>query len=222
MKRIGLTQRAHSISGISERRDMLDQRWTGLIERLGGCPLPLANTVQNPEMYLEALGIDGLVMTGGNDIATLADATDGASERDKFEAAAYAYCTEKGIPVLGVCRGAQMINQLSGGRMERMPNHVAQRHAIIWSDVLPSSWHCPPAVNSYHGWAIPADGLAPRLTAAAWASDRSVEAFYSTDAAVTGIIWHPEREDALSSEALAFLARALGLDDNQFNAERPE
>jgi putative glutamine amidotransferase len=222
MKRIGLTQRAHSIPGISERRDMLDQRWTGLIERLGGCPVPLPNTVRDPERYLDGLGIDGLIMTGGNDIGTVPGATDTAPERDQFEARAYAYCRARGLPVLGVCRGAQIMNLFTGGRLERIENHIALRHEIEWNDTLPPGWYCPTDVNSYHGWAIPADGLAPDLTAAGWAEDGSVEAFYSVNAAVTGIVWHPEREDALSGAALAFLARTLGLDTDTANMERPE
>lgn len=201
---------------------MLDQRWSRLIERLGGCPVPLANSVKHPKRYLEALALDGLIMTGGNDLSALADATDPAPERDNFETEAYAYCLEKGLPVLGVCRGAQMINILSGGRLERITNHIALRHKIIWSDALPNGWHCPANVNSYHGLAIPADGLAAGLTAAGWADDGSIEAFYSADAAVTGIVWHPEREEALPREALAFLARTLRLESDVGNMERSE
>lgn len=201
---------------------MLDQRWTGLIERLGGCPVPLCNTVSEPEAYLERLGIEGLIMTGGNDIATVPGAKDPAPERDQFEARAYTYCRERRLPVLGVCRGAQMINLFAGGRLERIANHIALRHGIKWNDALPPGWHCPAEVNSYHGWAIPVDGLATDLTAAGRAEDGSVEAFYSVNVPVTGIVWHPEREDALSGAALTFLARTLGLDTDPANIERPE
>lgn len=222
MKRIGLTQRAHTISSITERRDMLDQRWAGLIERLGACPVPLANAINDPRRYLDALGIDGLIMTGGNDITALPEASDPAPERDHFEAKAFAYCREKGLPVLGVCRGAQMINLLFGGRLERISNHVALRHAVTWNDSLPTTWDRPADVNSYHDWAIPGDGLASGLSCAGWAEDGSIEAFYSSDTTVTGIVWHPERENSLSDKAMAFLAQVLGLDPDPSNLERPE
>lgn len=222
MKRIGLTQRAHTISGISERRDMLDQRWAQLIERLGACPVPLANAVREPRRYLDALGLDGLVMTGGNDLTGLPDASDAAPERDRFEAEAFRYFREKGLPVLGVCRGAQMINVLTGGRLERIENHVALRHALNWRDGLPSEWDRPAIVNSFHGWAIPQDGLGDGLEAAARAEDGSIEAFYTTDSAVTGIVWHPERELELPDAAMAFLARALRLAPDPNKPERPE
>ena len=200
---------------------MLDQRWASLVERLGGCPVPLASCIRDPEAYLDALAIDGLIMTGGNDIATLPDANDTAPERDSFESAAYAYCLEKRIPVLGVCRGAQMINLLAGGRLERIANHVALRHAVTWSPSLPQVWDCPAEVNSYHGWGIAPDGLALGFVAAARADDGSIEAFYAADAAVTGIVWHPEREDALSDEAVAFLARTLCLGNDAPKMDKP-
>lgn len=220
MKRIGLTQRAHTLSGIAERRDMLDQRWAGLVEQLGACPIPLPNLVRDPRRYLDAVGIDALIMTGGNDVATLPDTADTAPERDQFEAEAFAYCREKNLPVLGACRGAQMINLLCGGRLQRVENHVSLRHGIRWSDALPAWWERPSDVNSYHGWAIPEDGLAAGLKPAGWAADGSVEAFYSGDLAVTGIVWHPEREPSVPRETLFFLAQALGLDPS--NLERPE
>lgn len=211
MKRIGLTQRVQTIPAIGERRDVLDQRWTGVIEMLGGCPVPLANTVKNTRSYLDALGIDGVVMTGGNDIASLPDASDPAPERDRFEAETFAYAIEMGLPVLGVCRGAQMINRLLGGFLERTPKHVGLRHAMVWRDNLPNGWDRPADVNSYHAWAIPPNALADGLNAVAWAEDGSIEAFYASDIAVTGLVWHPEREDNLSVSARAFLASVLGL-----------
>lgn len=211
MKRIGLTQRSHAVAGYSERRDMLDQRWTALIERLGACPLPLANGISDVEAYLDALGLDALVLTGGNDIAALPEAADGAPERDRFEAAAYRHFLQHGKPVVGVCRGAQMINHLAGGRLVRMPGHAGTRHELVWADGLPAYWDRPTEVNSYHGWVIPGDGLAPGMEAVAWGRDGTVEAFRATGAPVNAIVWHPEREATLEPTTLAFLAAALGL-----------
>lgn len=211
MKCIGLTQRSHAVAGYGERRDMLDQRWTALIERLGACPLPLANGVRDVDAYLDALSLDALVLTGGNDIAALPDGADHAPERDRFEAAAYRHFLQRGKPVLGVCRGAQMINHLAGGRLVRVPGHAGTRHALVWAATTPVHWDRSTEVNSYHGWAIPGDGLAPGMEALAWAPDGTVEAFHATGAPVNAVVWHPEREAGLGSPALAFLAGALGL-----------
>ncbi len=211
MKRIGLTQRSHAVAGYGERRDMLDQRWTALIERLGACPLPLANSVCDVDDYLNELRLDALVLTGGNDIDTLPNAIDGAPERDRFEAAAYRHFLRGGKPVLGVCRGAQMINYLKGGRLVRKRGHSGTRHQLVWAPELPPHWDQRAEVNSYHVWAIPGDGLATDLQAVAWGGDGTIEAFSATGALVNGIAWHPEREADLSLAAVVFLTMALGL-----------
>lgn len=211
MKKVGLTQRAHAVQGYGETRDMLDQRWAELVERLGACPVPLANGVHAVEEYLEALNLDALLFTGGNDIAALPGASEGSRARDRFEARALEHFRRAGRPVLGVCRGAQMINHLSGGRVVRCSGHVGCRHPLVWSPDTPAFWARPPEVNSFHGWAIPADGLAPGLEALAWSLDGTVEAYRSTRAPVVGVLWHPEREAALDSAELAFLAAALAL-----------
>lgn len=211
MKRIGLTQRSHAVQGYAERRDMLDQRWAALIERLGGCPLPLSNSVGDVDAYLDALNLDALILTGGNDLSMLPDAADSAPERDRFEAEAYRHFLQRGKPVLGVCRGAQMINHLAGGRLVRVSGHVGTRHELVWADASPAYWERPAEVNSYHGWAIPADGLASGMEALAWARDGTVEAFRAPQARVDAIVWHPERETELGPATLVFLSAALGL-----------
>jgi gamma-glutamyl-gamma-aminobutyrate hydrolase PuuD len=211
MKRVGLTQRSQDVPGLGERRDMLDQRWCALIDRLGACPIPLPNNVRNIDAYLEALALDTLVLTGGNDIGVLPGASDRAPERDHFESVAYRHALRRGNPVLGVCRGAQMINHLNGGRLIRVDHHIGARHDLFWADALPPYWDKPVEVNSYHGWAIPTDGLAPGMEALAWCEDGTVEAFRATSASVSAVIWHPERERELSDSALTFLAAALGL-----------
>jgi len=211
MRRIGLTQRVFFVSARNERCDMLDQRWSDLIGRIGGYPVPLANRVQDLDGYLESLALDALVLTGGNDIATLPGATSGAPERDHFEAAAYRYFLLRNKPILGVCRGAQMINHLEGGRLMRVNGHVGVHHALIWSDVAPQYWGRPTPVNSYHDWAIPPEGLAAGMEALAWGPDGMVEAFRAVHRPVSAILWHPERVDKWDPESLALLTVLLGM-----------
>lgn len=190
---------------------MLDQRWTTLIERLGGYALPLTNSVSDVGAYLDVLDLDALILTGGNDLSMLPNAVDSAPERDRFEAEAYCYFLQRGKPVLGVCRGAQIINHLAGGRLVRVPGHAGTRHELVWTDTPPAYWDCPSEVNSYHNWAIPVDGLAPDMEALAWARDGTVEAFHAREAPVNAIVWHPEREPELDASALKFLTAALDL-----------
>lgn len=211
MKRIGLTQRSHAVAGYNERRDMLDQRWSLLVERLGACALPLANGVRDVDAYLDVIDAEALILTGGNDIAAVPGASDAAPERDRFEALAYRYFRERNKPVLGVCRGAQMINHLAGGKLVRMSGHAGCRHELVWAVDAPVYWDRPAEVNSYHGYVIPRDGLAPGMQALAWGPDGTVEAFHSDCGRIGAILWHPERELDLGAEAIAFLRALLGL-----------
>ena len=191
---------------------MLDQRWTILIEQLGGYALPLTNVVRNVDSYLDELALDALILTGGNDLSMLPGAAYVAPERDAFEIAAYRHFLRIGKPILGICRGAQIINILSGGRLVRVSEHAGTRHKLIWRETLKPYWATPLEVNSYHNWAIPADGLAPSMEALAWAcADDTVEAFSSSKAQINSIVWHPEREIELTPATLAFISASLGM-----------
>ena len=91
-KRIGLTQRVEVVPGYGERRDCLDQRWAGLMIGLGFCPIPLSNDVLDVPAYLEALQMDGVVLTGGNDLVEAAGSERTAPERDRFEHLLLDFC----------------------------------------------------------------------------------------------------------------------------------
>ena len=65
---IGITQRVVTIEEICERRDTLDQRWTSLMTGLGFTPIPLPNMLRDINAYLRDIRLDGVVLTGGDDI----------------------------------------------------------------------------------------------------------------------------------------------------------
>ena len=207
MKRLGITQRVENVQHYSERRDCLDQRWATLALQLGYLPLPLPNLAadQVPQL-LEVLQLDGVLLSGGNSISSLEpEAGDAAPERDNFEAALLGEAIERKLPVVGVCRGMQMINVSLGGRLSRITGHVAVRHAITRAGDLPM----PGTVNSYHNWAIPRDGLAAGLTPLAFDSAGNVEAFEYTGKKLLGVMWHPEREQPVSNLDVELMKRYL-------------
>ncbi|MBT4688844.1 MAG: C26 family cysteine hydrolase domain-containing family, partial [Rhodospirillaceae bacterium] len=209
MHRIGLTQRVDVISSRGERRDGLDQRWQPLFAELGALAVPLPNDAASAAALVDGLGLEGIVLTGGNDVAEAPQAANVAPERDRLERDLIAQCLARNLPLLGVCRGMQMINVALGGRLERTTDHAGVDHHVV--AVENSHWPDQWRVNSYHDVCIPMAGLAPSLRCLARAENGDVEAFAHMEAQCHGIMWHPERESPVRAEDLAFMAQALGL-----------
>ena len=208
MKRIGITQRVEIIERYHERRDCLDQRWSDLCFALECLPCPLPNTVpENVPALLDALNLDAVILSGGNSIACLDPAAPHAApERDAFEASLIDEALKRNIPVLGVCRGMQMINLHFGGELIPVEGHVGLRHTL---SVVDGNYPLAETVNSYHDWGIAPQGLGPQLKPIAVDSDGNIEAFQHSETKIFGIMWHPEREPSFSSLDMQLIKRFL-------------
>jgi len=203
--RIGITQRVEPAPRLQELRDCLDQRWAPLLESLGIAPIPLANRPADVAGYLEALDLNGLILSGGNDLADAPGAKSAAPERDRLERAALAWALEAHRPVLGICRGMQAINVFLGGQLGRVSGHAGTRHAIRTLADAGLGWPDSFEVNSYHDFGIASNQLAPDLVALAASADGSIEACRHRSAVCTGIMWHPERETPAHKRDLELL-----------------
>jgi putative glutamine amidotransferase len=208
MKRIGLTQRVEVVPSYGERRDCLDQNWARFLLEAGLLPVPLSNAVSDVTAYVDALELDGVVLTGGNDPSSLSGARNTAPERDRFESLLVTHCRERKLPLIGVCRGMQVLNLELGGKLEAASDHVATRHAISFDH--PAGDNPPTEVNSYHDYAISASGLGDGLEPVATCADGTVEVLRHRDGLFHGLMWHPEREQPFREWDLAFFSRTLG------------
>lgn len=178
-KRLALTMRMMQ-TDYGEVRDALAQDWGRFMQAAlpGVVWFPIPNLGPATVELAQGLGVDGLILTGGDDWGVF-------PERDATEKALFAWADGR-IPVLGVCRGAQVINRLRGGTLTPVSNHVAVRHEVrLGSNIL--------QVNSFHVYGIAEADLGTGLASLALASDGSVEAFTGDDK-LTGLLWHPERE----------------------------
>jgi putative glutamine amidotransferase len=209
MQRIGLTQRVDTVPGRDERRDGLDQRWHGLCAEMDAMAVPLPNGPVTAADLINGLGLHAIILTGGNDVGAAPDATNVAPERDRLERDLIQLCLERRVPLLGICRGMQMINVALGGRLGRVAGHAGVDHMISTTEEAPwpENWR----VNSYHLICVPGDGLAPSLRCLARSEEGHVEAFVHNDGLCHGIMWHPEREAPVRAADLAFMARVLEL-----------
>lgn len=173
--------------------------------------------------------VDGLILTGGEDLdpALYGEQPHPLTEaavpaRDTWERALLTAALERGIPVLGICRGMQLMNVHAGGSLiQHLPDevghdaHSAQpgaftQHVIesVPGTRLAELSSQAMDVASHHHQAV--ERLGEGVVAAAYAKDGTIEALeLSGRAFVLGVQWHPEMgTDARVIEALVSEARA--------------
>jgi putative glutamine amidotransferase len=187
----------------------LNEGFCQLVEEAGGTPVILTATLDVAGL---ASRIDGLVLSGGGDIVPEhygADAHPATGwldpRRDEFELALVRAVRRRGCPILGVCRGMQLVNVALGGTLvQHLPDHTDVDHEAVeqwdatahWIEIEPTSRlrHLMSTdrmeVNSVHHQSI--GELGQGLRAVAWAPDRVVEAVESGDEPILAVQWHPE------------------------------
>ena len=188
---------------------------------------PDRRATEDPSELLER--IDALVLGGGADIDPESQGVEAHPEtigtnpdRDRFEIALAREALERGIPLLGVCRGMQILNVACGGTLDQhLPDRVGhERHRPVpgaWAEhdvrIEPDSLTASAAgterltVKSHHHQGV--DAIPENLRPSAWATDDdSVEAIETTDGEfVLGVLWHPE-EDPDDSVIRSLVSRA--------------
>ncbi len=142
MSLIAISQRVAVDTQFGERRNCLDQLWTKFMMACGLTPIPVPNEAEAARSLCGALPLSGILLTGGNDLSAYGG---DAPERDTTENALIDIAQGRTLPVLGVCRGMQMIQHRFGIRLGRVTGHVARRQ-VISIDGKPAE------VNSYHNF----------------------------------------------------------------------
>ena len=197
MTTVAITQRVAVIPEYGERRDCLDQAWPRFLHACGLSPLPIPNV---PEVALEMFrrtDLAGLVLTGGNDLAAVGG---NAPERDRTENALVDEAESRGLPVLAVCRGMQLIQHRHGIALSRIEGHVAPRQTIAIRGKETE-------VNSYHCFG--ARETRPPLDVWAVAGDGVIKAVRHASRPTTGIMWHPERNSPFAADDIALFRRVF-------------
>jgi len=181
MRRILVTQRVAIEPGRGERRDALDQAWNAFLSSCDLLALLVPNHLRSAEGLLSSLSFDGALLTGGNDLATHGG---DAPERDEVELLVLRRTLAAGLPLLGVCRGMQLVLESFGVEQIAVDGHVQESQEIRIDGV-------PAVVNSYHRWGC--RETCPELEVWARAEDGVVKAVRHRELPVVGVMWHPER-----------------------------
>jgi putative glutamine amidotransferase len=193
----------------------LDSRYTGWIERYGMAALLISPTHDDASIATLIGMADGLALAGGEDLhpSTFGESphprlgtVNGA--RDHVELSALRLALDAGMPILALCRGAQVLNVAHGGSLwqdlpSQKPGTISHRQSGAWHSTAHEVRAAPDSrlahivgaeefeVNSFHHQAIREVGAGLRATA--WAPDGVVEAVEADAGWVVGVQWHPER-----------------------------
>jgi putative glutamine amidotransferase len=198
---------------------LLPRGYTDAVQLAGGIALMLPpddSVVESPGDLLDSL--DALLLAGGRDIDPLTygaapDPSVGETspERDRFELALASAALERDMPVLGVCRGMEMLNVASGGTLvQHLEGELLERHRHtpgVFSDhsvrLEPGSLAARAAgvellpVRSHHHQALGELGEGLVISGCCPDDDLAEAVELPGKRFALGVLWHPE-EDARS------------------------
>jgi gamma-glutamyl-gamma-aminobutyrate hydrolase PuuD len=117
------------------------------------------------------------VLSGGNDIGE-------QLERDATERCLLAYAQDRTMPMLGICRGMQMMGMWAGTELKPVHGHVHTRH-VLHGEISAE-------VNSFHNFSLA--NCPPGFIITAYSEDGEIEAMRHKTLPWEGWMWHPERE----------------------------
>ena len=197
-------------------RVFLNHAYLEAIRHFGGMPMVIPAEAGEQEQAFLLSQCDGLVLTGGDDIdptlygeQILNDTVKPALERDVGEPRLLRMAEEKDMPILGICRGAQIMNVYFGGTLYQdipaqistdvkhsmeKPYHRTCHDCLVTPGTPLAAWTGREViqVNSHHHQAV--KDVAPGLAAMGVCSDGVVEAIWKPDAKfICAVQWHPEK-----------------------------
>ena len=136
-----------------------------------------------------------LILAGGNDIISNKKES---KLRNKIENNLIKEAIKLKIPIIGICRGAQLINIYFGGKIRKIQFHMRTRHNIFFKKngiIRKNKLN----VNSFHNYGIGHKDLSKKLEVIAIDNKKNVEMFTHKEKNILGIMWHPEREKNLKN-----------------------
>jgi len=207
--------------------------YVNAVLKVGGTPVLIPLTTNEAILEEIITQIDGLILSGGGDIYSpfygeeVHPAVDDYDlERDRYDIALVKQAAERQLPILGICRGCQLINVAFGGTLiqdipSQVPKSIVNHNQeearevathsirIISGSLLNKIVHSEQIkVNSFHHQAVKT--VAPGFAAVAWTEDGVIEAIESSEEKVIlGVQWHPENGAAAGDPVMLDLFRRL-------------
>lgn len=195
-------------------RSYVNEDYVDSVVQNGGVPFIIPFTENDEVIKSQLEHVQGLILSGGHDVDPHSYGEEpeqkiGATwpAHDHFDRLLLKLAEEKGIPVLGICRGAQIINVAHGGslyqdlsyRSEKTLKHMQGHTSDLPTHGMKVSKNSKLAqilgktdfmVNSFHHQVI--KDVAPDLIQSATAPDGVPEGIENKAGTVIGVQWHPE------------------------------
>jgi microsomal dipeptidase-like Zn-dependent dipeptidase/gamma-glutamyl-gamma-aminobutyrate hydrolase PuuD len=217
----------------SDNASALSASYINAVLKAGGAPvlIPAVTDVHTLRHIVDNL--DGLIVTGGKDVNPLWYREEPLQQlggvdplRDEYEIKLIKLAADRNVPLLGICRGEQLINVVFGGTLyqdipsqrtgkplikhvQQMPGEYASHHVSIapGSQLAAIIGEGSQDVNTFHHQAV--KDIAPGFRVAAYSPDSIVEAIEAwPERPVMGVQWHPEAlsvKDTTMLKLFAFL-----------------
>lgn len=188
------------------------------IRRAGGIPESVQDTDASAWLAAQDDAVSGLLLLGGGDVNPLLYADSkhnrvyGVSpKRDDVEATTVAIARERGIPIMGICRGAQMINVTAGGTLNQHitdSSRVGHYHSGCDTPITPvrgsrlaDAFDGRAQMSTHIHHQAVAD-VAPGFVATGFTRDGIIECIESVHAYEIGVQFHPELYDSRHNQAI--------------------
>jgi len=190
-KKIGITLRIVKAQNYDEMRDAISHDWVTFLEQIDFMPILIPNNLGDVNSFLKDVKFDGFILSGG-------DNKGDNSLRDNTENEIIKFGIQNKIPIFGVCRGMQVLNEYFEGSTEKNQNdsHVENMHLLELNEDYTKILGAPSiTVNSFHHNIIKEKNLSKEFESfAVTKDDNTIEGFHHKSLIIVGVMWHPERE----------------------------
>jgi putative glutamine amidotransferase len=196
MKLVAVSQRVDVLAERREHRDALDQNLVSFLLKCGFIAVPVPNAIMNNseanvsrqyfDTFISKIKPRAFILSGGQNIGE-------NILRDQTELEIINYAEKNKLPMIGICRGMQMMAHRAGGiNIVPLTAHAGTHHEIR-GEIFGK-------VNSYHDYGI--SDCPNNYKVIARSNDNSIEAIKHCELPWEGWMWHPEREPNFNNRDL--------------------